>query len=612
MFRFIFVTLFITWLVPHFLTWYWTISISEPLEEYDFIIVGAGTSGSVVANRLTEIPNVKVLLLEAGGEHPLNFLKSIPMLSLALQKSNMDWQYVTEPQKYSSGSLSENRSLWPRGKVLGGTSVLNLMVYTRGSPHDYDSWVKLGAKDWDYKSVLPYFKKSEHMASPDLSDSEYHGYDGPLNIDIRKDHGSQDLFVKAGEEIGYKIIDYNSNEDEGFAYVQSTTQNGKRHSAADAFLYPVSSRQNLHILANAHVSQILFDEDKNGKPRATGVKYVRYGKEKIVKAKNEVILSAGAVGTPHLLMLSGIGPKKHLEDNAVKVVADLPGVGSNLQDHVMLPIGVKSDIDISDEVISSKTLSLSTLFSYLYDGSGSLGSCTADGFAFLKTNKNFRDKKFDYPDIAFQMLSAQFDVGNKQLIDFHKHILNIDNETINDIQEQAKKVKLDKLNDLSILVILSHPESMGTIRLKSSNYSIHPVIDPNYLKDSKDVETLVRGIKVLEKMEKSPTFLSYGMKMMFASPKCEKSGPVRSEEFYRCVARRNILTVYHHCCTAKMGARTDKMAVADHRLRVYKVEGLRVADASVMPAVTSGNTQAPCYMIGEKAADMIKEDWNLV
>ncbi|CAK8694758.1 unnamed protein product [Clavelina lepadiformis] len=206
MIRSVLVILAIAVLFPYFLTWYWNISINEPLEEYDFIIVGAGTTGSVIANRLTEIPNVKVLVLEAGGEHPLNVFSKVPLLAALTLNGEMDWKYNTEPQRHSSGAYVDRKSRWPRGKVLGGTSVLNYMVYARGSPHDYDSWVNLGAKNWDYKSVLPYFKKSEHMASPDLSNSEYHGYDGPLNIDISKGHGIAEWVFKAGKELGIYFV----------------------------------------------------------------------------------------------------------------------------------------------------------------------------------------------------------------------------------------------------------------------------------------------------------------------------------------------------------------------------------------------------------------------
>ncbi|XP_039265920.2 putative GMC-type oxidoreductase Mb1310 [Styela clava] len=557
----------------------------EPFNEYDFIVVGAGTSGAVVASRLSEIPEVTVLLLEAGDTDFGNHLVKYPNSFNKLQRTSVNWNYDIVDQKHSFFQM-EKPSKYPRGKILGGTSSINGMVYLRGSPHDYDSWQDHGAKGWSWRDVEVFFKKVENAVGDEISDRLGRG--GMLNVSRGYRSQMYDKWIKAGKEIGIKEVDY-FEEVEGISRLVCTYSEGIRQSSSDAFLRPVyeERKDRLHIVTNARVGKVLFVTDENGKLSADGVTYIKNGKEKIVKARKEVILSAGVIETPHILMLSGIGPKNHLENMMIKVVVDAPGVGSNMEDHFNNPLYFK----LNSPRYYGQTKN--SMKEYILNGTGALSTIVGiDGVLHHRTKYFGTDVSLSTKKRPFPMIEALF-VPSPYPIVFSTH----------------EKPAFHS----GAVLYLQHPKSKGTISLNSTNPFDQPIIDPNYLSNHDDVKILIEGFRQLEKFEMTETMKETGFTMVVPDV-CNgqvNKNPPRSDEFYECYAR-SFSRGTHACCTAKMGDKDDKMAVVDERLRVRGVQGLRIADASVMPHITSSNTQAPCYMIGQRASDMIKEDWSLI
>ncbi|XP_078490265.1 glucose dehydrogenase [FAD, quinone]-like [Ciona intestinalis] len=593
------------YLLPYFLRWYYSITIDQPDEEYDFIIVGAGTAGNVIANRLTESPNTKVLALEAGDNDAPNFFISVPLFAPFLQRSKRDWQFRTEPQKKACLLLKDNVSLWPRGKVIGGSSTMNYLWYVRGGKDGYDSWEKSGATGWSYKDVLPYFKKSEQAMHKNMTE-DFHGTDGYLKTSYPYNSELGNIMLKAGEELGYKHTDYNADDMVGFHLAQQTVYNGQRITSASSFLRPIikERRKRLHIVGRAHVRQIVFEAGEDGRKRASGVIYVRDDVEVKVRARKEVIVSGGAVGSPQLLMLSGIGPKQHLNDMEIPVVADLKGVGQNLKDHVYVPATIHAS-NLTDGISVNDNTLFKTAFEYLLRGTGPLGYAGPEAQALIRSSH----AKTNSPDIQLILLSAEWTMAN---IEANQNNLNYKQEYVDRLRQWGEEHDTKTLSNFLIFNGVLDPTSVGYIKLRSSNYLDHPVIQPNYLSNQKDVEIMIEGFRLIEKLEKTKSFKEIGAKMELSALNCgDETQSPRSDKFYECMVRAITGTSFHPVGTAKIGAPSDVMAVVDPRLRVYKVDGLRVADASVMPSIPSANTQAACYMIGEKAADMIKEDWNL-
>ncbi|XP_074605752.1 glucose dehydrogenase [FAD, quinone]-like [Brevipalpus obovatus] len=560
-------------------------------KEYDYIIVGAGSAGAVLANRLSENPMVKVLLLEAGGSE--NIISDIPIAYQMLQHTPMDWSYLTEPQEASCFGLREKRSRWPRGRVLGGSSVLNVMLYVRGNRHDYDRWVKEGAIGWSWEEVFPYFLKSEDNHDPNFAYNGYHGRGGPLTIETSPyltPLGQS--WPSAGHYLGYKFIDINGPTQTGFSIPQGTIRRGARCSTAKAYLLPAKDRANLHVIAFAYVTRIIFNEFK----RAVAVQFDRFSLSYLVYARKEVILSGGAINSPQLLMLSGIGPAEHLRDLGIPLVSDLP-VGENLQDHIY-PGGLTFTIDNKFTLSQDRIFNAANVGKYFTKGKGPLASLGGvEGLAFVKSK--YANTSMDLPDIQMH-----FSAGNvvadkgKGFVDLY----GLDHQIWSRVY--APYAPFDTF---TIDPVLLRPKSRGFVKLRSANPYDHPIIDPRYLTHNDDIMTMVEGMKIAIAIGLSPPYTRFGSRLIQTIfPGCE-GYPYLSDEYLACVARVFTITIYHPVGTCKMGAPWDPMAVVDSELKVIGVHGLRVIDASVMPTIISGNTNAPTIMIAERGADMIKQ-----
>ncbi|KAK7604630.1 hypothetical protein V9T40_005816 [Parthenolecanium corni] len=554
-------------------------------EIYDFIIVGAGSAGAVLANRLSEVTQWKVLLIEAGPDPPIE--SDIPSLINTLFRSKYDWQYVVEKSNYSCRGMPNGQCYWPRGKMLGGCSSINGMFYVRGFPQDYDSWEKLtGTPEWGYKHVLEYFKKLENV-SADYSVKDIHGYNGYLHVQnsgvftSQKTARIEKMMKNAILELGYPYVDdYTASMKSVGSSFWATTNNGVRDNTARAYLVPIKDRTNLVIMKETLVTKILIN--KRG---AYGVRVNKNGVVKDIHCKKEVIVSAGAIGSPQLLMLSGIGPQEHLRQHNIPVLADLP-VGYNLQDHLMvqssfvrLPFG-------PDPVTS---------FNQFYDY---LSKRTEYGH--LPTNLMFIDTlktPQDYPDIQFHVFTMLLrDLLSPNF--FESAMLN--ETVIKELQNTPNEYVL------SFLPTLLQPQSKGRILLASNNPFDKVKIISGYLTENEDVQTLIRGMKFLKKFLRTREFRNTKL-IVAPAEECQKLTP-DTDPYYECLIRNFATTVYHPVGTCKMGPANDSSSVVDPQLKVRRVSGLRVVDASVMPNIVRGNTNIPVIMIAEKAADLIKKD----
>ncbi|KAH9508964.1 hypothetical protein Btru_048406 [Bulinus truncatus] len=550
--------------------------------------LGAGSAGCVLAGRLSEDPDVTVLLLEAGQDDTGNEAIATPGLAPTLLKSEVDWEYYTKPNNDFMQGLKDGRSFWPRGKVLGGSGSINAMLYVRGSRHDFDRWAKyLGTDQWDYQHVLPYFKKSEDVQIDHLKSSEYHGQGGQLEINSVHPQPIVNKLIEAGNVIGYSHnLDYNGKTMQGTSYSQVNSKNSQRWSTSFAFVHSTWDRANLHVATDSHVTQVLIENHK-----AKGVAVIRNGRKQIIHANKEIILSAGAIGSPQLLMLSGIGPKEHLDSLKIPVLADLP-VGENLQDHVMFEIGFF--INRSLTATARSFVSLWSYLQYKLFGKGPLASpYQCEALAFKSISKEA--KSVDWPDLEIHFFSILLPPLMLKPFGY-----------TDDVKEQMAERREDTYGGMCMPTLL-RPESRGKITLTSRDPFDYPNIEPNYLEKQQDIELLIAGAQECEKFVNTDVLKAVGAEPSEKKPAraCE-AHRFKSHEYWQCLIKHRPLTVYHPVWTCKMGPANDSTAVVDPELRVKGISNLRVVDASVMPWIVSGNTQAATIMIAEKAADLIK------
>ncbi|XP_032684538.1 glucose dehydrogenase [FAD, quinone]-like isoform X2 [Odontomachus brunneus] len=542
---------------------------------YDFIVVGGGSAGAVVASRLSDIPEWKVLLLEAGPDEPPG--AEIPSMVAMFLGTDIDWQYQTT-NEMNACLLSGGSCSWPRGKNLGGTSVHNGMMYMRGHAKDFDNWEAMGNSGWSWHDVLPYFKCSENNTETSRVGSKYHSTGGLLNVErFSWKPAFADDILAAAVERGYPISeDLNGDQFTGFTVAQTTSKDGVRMSSAAAFLRPRRHRSNLQITLNATATKIIIENQK-----AVGVQYYQDGELRVARAAKEVIASGGAVNSPQLLLLSGIGPKEHLRAVNVTVVNDLPGVGQNLHNHVSYTLSwTINQPNVYD-------LNWAAATEYIAFQKGPMSST---GMAQLTGMLPSIYTTPDHPDIQLFFGGYQAACGTTGEV----------GATMNG---DGRSISMSPTN--------THPRSKGNLRLASNNPLEKPIIWANYLSDPLDVAILVEGIEVAMSLANTSAMAKYNMTLSNRPlPACSRF-PFLSRDYWACAVHQDTGPENHQAGSCKMGPPNDPMAVVDNKLRVYGVRNLRVADASIMPQVTSSNTAGPAMMIGEKAAAYIKSDWGV-
>jgi choline dehydrogenase-like flavoprotein len=524
---------------------------------FDYVIVGGGSAGCVLAHRLSENPSVKVALLEAGGADSSVLIHCPAGLALMAQTKHSNWAYETVPQS----GLNGRRGYQPRGKVLGGSSSINAMIYIRGQQADYEHWAAQGNPGWGWSDVLPYFKKSENN---ERGADAWHGTGGMLNAkDLTSPNVFGRHFVDAAVQAGYvHNPDFNAASQEGVGAYQVTHKNGERHSVAKGYLTPVLGRSNLKVITGAMAKRVLFE----GK-RATGVEYMQGGQLQSISAAREVLLCGGAFGSPQLLQLSGVGAGAHLQERGISVLHDLPGVGENLHDH-MDAVQVYHAPDQTDLLGLSFTGLINTLrgiSEWRKQRTGMLTTNFAEAGGFVKSSPDV-----DAPDLQFHFVIGKLiDHGRKPAFG----------------------------HGYSCHVCVLRPKSRGSVKLASSNFMDAPLIDPGFLSHPDDMPLMIQGFKAMRRILNQPALARFGGKEIALSRDAQTDAQI--EQFIR----NNGDTIYHPVGSCKMG--NDAMAVVDSQLRVHGLQNLRVVDASIMPRIVSGNTNAPVVMIAEKAADMI-------
>ena len=533
-------------------------------QTFDYIVVGGGSAGCVVASRLSEDPSVSVCLLEAGGPDTSAFIHAPLGFAATAPLGIFNWNYESVPQP----GLGGRRGFAPRGKVMGGSSSLNAMVYTRGNAYDYDRWAGLGNPGWSYRDVLPLFKQSEHNQC--VGANEFRGVNGPLHVSyLRSPSPLNQAFLDACESQGLpRTPDYNGAQQWGCAPAQVTQKDGERWSAAKAYITPHRNRPNLTVITHAHTCKVLL-EGSDGDQYAAGVQYLHQGQTQEVRARREVVLSSGAFGSPQILMLSGVGPAEHLRAHGIPVRHVLPGVGQNLQDHVTTVLIYRTPQQDATLGFSAKGAlnMVKSVFEWRKQRTGWITTNVAESQAFLKTR----------PDVEAPDIQLAFCTG---IVDDH-----------------TRKAHLG--HGYTLHVTLMRPKSRGSVTLQSAKPTDAPLIDPAYLQDPDDMDTLVRGTQMGFDIMQDAALQACRGQMLYP---IDRNNPTQIQQFLR----EHSDTEYHPIGTCKMGPASDPMAVVDAELRVHGLQRLRVVDASIMPDLVTGNTNAPTIMIAEKAANMIR------
>jgi len=525
-------------------------------EKFDYIIVGAGSAGCVLANRLSEDTNNRVLLLETGGSDKSIFIQMPTALSIPMNTKKYAWQFETQPEPY----LDNRRMHCPRGKVLGGSSSINGMVYVRGHARDFDEWQQSGATNWDYAHCLPYFKKAETWA---FDGNEYRGKSGPLGVNNGNEMKNPlyQAFVDAGVEAGYFATDdYNAAAQEGFGPMHMTVKNGVRCSTSNAYLRPAMARSNLTVVTHALVHKVLLEGKKT-----VGVRYERKGKIFDVSVDKEVILSAGPIGSPHLLQLSGIGPKKVLEEAGIEVKHDLPGVGQNLQDHLefYFQFKCKKPISLNGQLGLWNKFLIGSRWFFTKKGLGATNHFESCGFIRSKAN-------VEWPDLQYHFLPAAMRYDGKEAFAGHGFQVHIGH---------------------------NKPKSRGFIKAVSNDPKAHPQIRFNYLEHEEDREGFRACVRLTREIIHQSALDEY------RGEEIQPGIDVQSDEEIDSFVRQFVESAYHPSCSCKMG--TDEMAVVDSDTKVHEIEGLRVVDSSIFPTIPNGNLNAPTIMVAERSADLI-------
>ncbi|MEO5706841.1 MAG: GMC family oxidoreductase N-terminal domain-containing protein [Alteraurantiacibacter sp.] len=525
--------------------------------EFDYVVIGAGSAGACLAARLGEDQSKTVCVLEAGGADTHPFIHVPSFVAAAIGRKETNWRFETTPQAGMAG----RKIGVPRGKVLGGSGAINGMVYFRGHPTDYDDWADAGCTGWSYAEVLPYFTRTEH--NEDYPESVFHGQHGPVNVKMVEGPNQLNYdFMAALGSLQFKACpDFNGPDPEGYGRRQGLIRDGLRETTAKAMLRPATARGNVHVQTNAQVARIIIENKRAVAVQLTDGRQIR--------ARHEIVLSAGTVQTPQILLLSGIGPAAHLKEHGIDVVHDLPGVGGNYHDHVASPMHMETD-DITSYGISPMAMprNIAWFFWYLATRKGPLAGNVFESVAFLRT-----DPGLTKPDVQFVFQPA-------------KRLTN-------------PKVPFPIGHGYGISPVALYPKSRGTIRLASNDPAAAPLIDPNLLKEPEDILPLIRALKIARAAFAAPSFARYKATEFAPGPQCG------SDAEWDAYIRETGYTVHHPVGTCRMGDVADGATVVDPQLRVKGIAGLRVADASVMPSVIGGNTNAPCVMIGERCADFI-------
>lgn len=524
--------------------------------QYDYIIVGAGSAGCVLANRLSENPNHRVLLLETGGSDKSIFIQMPTALSIPMNTKKYAWQFETQPEPF----LDNRRMHCPRGKVLGGSSSINGMVYVRGHARDFDEWQQEGAQDWDYAHCLPYFKKAEDWA---FGSDDYRDTDGPLAVNNGNEMKNPlyQAFVDAGVDAGYlATADYNGAQQEGFGPMHMTVKNGVRWSTANAYLRPAMKRSNLTVITKALVHKVLFESKQ-----AVGVRYERKGTTTDVRCSKEVVLSAGSIGSPHILQLSGVGAKETLASAGVELVHDLPGVGENLQDHLEFYFQFKclKPISLNGKLDPLNKLWIGTR--WILDKSGLAATNHFESCGFIRSKANL-----EWPDLQYHFLPAAMRYDGKEAFAGHGFQVHIGH---------------------------NKPKSRGAVKLVSNDPKASPSIQFNYLSHQEDIEGFRACVRLTREIINQPGLDEY------RGEEIQPGEQIKSDEEIDAFVRSSVESAYHPSCSCKMGE--DEMAVVDSQTRVHGLKGLRVVDSSIFPTIPNGNLNSPTIMVAEKAADLI-------